>query len=460
MTTNDIGANTNLQLDLELFTCGLLKYFPLNIKSMILAGELLFDAYYTLIKQKRSTYNFAELKEINLVLIGNPDDKKSNALQVISNIKNTYGNKVIVGVNKCVICIFIIGVPRIIKLICSGYSKPQELIDNFDIANSGMYWSNEGFYISPFAKFANDIGQVLPNPQCGTRAKLHNLINYKKKGLDLSEYIKEYPFNYVNYSMIQAKFVQKKAYMINKNLTGLRPRYHKGFLQNAFQIKDFDSENFDWDGKLQLLQKESFIGTDFQLDRHRDKHGELNDYIHQTPINLTQPGLYRDLLIKGTITHVKKGDIRVGPFICLAVSDPDSIKLIKNISEFATKQIKIGINNYDDKQYETCILNSRALTPLEAELFNVECSLFKNGEQNPEIKSFADSNNLHLYISVRQDECFFHDLKTNNEEQMFFSPEYLAANLNKEVIVALTVHNNMSRYQTVYKTVFKLVTIL
>ena len=266
------------ELDLDWFTCGILKHIPLDDSTMIFAGGLLFDAYYAHIHKTKQSYDLEKLKDIDLFLIGTQEQKILNVIKVYGNLKSAYGeSNIIIGVDRAVISIYIKGFARIVQLVCTNYSKPNEVIDNFDMAHVAMYYSDKSFYTSLFAKISVQLKKVLTNPNCGNRAKPSRLVKYKSRGMDISEYIKEFPFNIVNYEAIYKKESNSLFYKQTKNLTMFEFEYEnlkslgtaitKNYVADKLSLELLEipetvtKDNFEWTNEIEWSGDFEYLPT-------------------------------------------------------------------------------------------------------------------------------------------------------------------------------------------------------
>lgn len=449
--SNGIGTmcQLNPELDLDYFTCGLLKYIPLDYNSMIFSGGLLFDAYYARVHETKSTYDLQELKDIDLFLFGSEEIKISNVQKIVGNLQLAYGaHKVFIGVSRAVCTICIVGLPRIVQIICTNYEKPEQVIDNFDMAHVAMYYSDKGFHATPFAKLSVQIKQVLQNPKCSKRAKPSRLIKYKSRGMDISEYIKEFPFNIFNPDAVYKKTSESLYYRQTKNLTIIGDKdiesdcedvefikSMKIFLRNKLGLQfltiDKDNskwvENIEWFGDFEYLQpKENFLSESNQIQI--DSYGSDEFYsaiVHKTPSHssLKIRNLYSDLMVTGKIAHVIKeagGISEYFYYMIWTVEDPDTIELVKQAVKVCVDDLAIGENSREF--YETGILDSLALSNEERVLYNVENfphDKYANAELTEKVNQCAGLSGLYLFSPVYPEKFHPTDLMNMDNNDKF-----------------------------------------
>jgi len=356
-----------------------------------------------------------------LFLIGPEEKKISNTMGTIEKLKSAFGTENVAICNwKSVISIYIAGVPRIVQLICTNYSKPNEVIDNFDLAHVTMYWDGKEFYVSPFAYWACKEKKVLPNPKCNNRAKLVRLIKYKLRGLDITDYVREFPFTKHNLHEISDKDREKQIYSETNNLTK-KSRIKIGVSWNNAQrlcvgkigkapVANDDytwMQTVNWSGNFKYLQqKEQFLQEDnLKIEIYLNDVEYYTGFVckYSTDLSNNQK-LYKDILVSGKITKLIKefGGVSNGfYYVILNIEDEITIELVKNAVKLAVNDLSIGSEFLDF--YETCILDSQFLTPEEKLLFNVKKfphEKYKNTELTEAINQTVDSNGFYLFAPV------------------------------------------------------------
>jgi len=430
---------TIFELDLDWFTCGILKHIPLDESTVIFAGGLLFDAYYAYVHQTKSTYDLEELKDIDLFLMG-PEEKKISIVKtIIENLQLAYGeSNVVVGVDRAVITICIVGLPRMVQIICTNYEKAEQVIDNFDMAHVAMYYSNKGFFATPFAKLSVSTKQVLPNPKCGKRAKPARLLKYKSRGMDISQYIKEFPFNVVNFAQIYKKNNERNKYIESKNLSEWSKKATKindyiiyimsflGLRQLKFNKNSLEwTEQIEWSGNFEYLQpKENFLSesNSLKIDR-RDDNNFYVAFAHKTPSIISSSRtseLYSDFMCTGKMTHLIKESGGMSDYfyyLIWTVEDPDTIELIKQVVKLCVDDL--AVDEKSREFYETCILDSQALTPEERILYNVKNfphDKYANAELSEKVLSCANLPGLFLFAPIYPEKFILTLFVDDNEE--------------------------------------------
>ncbi len=406
---NTIDHFANPELDLDYFTCGLLKYIPLDINLMIFSGGLLFDAYYCLTHNTKSSYDLNKLKDIDLFLFGPEKEKELKFNQIVKNLKTTYGDaNVKVGCNRSVISIFICGIPRIVQLVLTNYSNAQEIIDNFDMAHVAMYYSDKGFYASPFSKMSVQLKQVLPNPKCGKRAKFCRLIKYKSRGMDIGPYIKEFPFTTITPNVIHTKQKQQELYSQSENLTK-KIQISKFFNSNGrlFGVESYHNYNHDiiWSGDFGYVGvKENFLSQNILTKTIKSDDHQYYSF-HVTKNNLTSQML--KIHVKNIIKE-KGGLVNYFYYMIWTIPDPETVEFVKEMIKFSVQNL--NIKPEERTFYETPILNSAALSAEEKELFNVNNfphTKYSNIELTNAINQCVSSNEVCFFSPLYPEKCEF-----------------------------------------------------
>ena len=446
----------NPELNLDWFTCGLLNYIPLEQNTLIFTGGLLFDAYYAHVHQTQSTYDLEELRDIDLFLMGTKEKKIQIVQTIFTNLKEAYGeSRVVVGVDRAVISIYIAGLPRIVQIICTNYEKAEQVIDNFDMAHVAMYYSDKGFFPTPFAKLSVNIKRVLPNPKCSKRAKPARLIKYQSRGMDVSEYIKEFPFNVVNHEAVYKKERESLYYRQTKNFTVIGDKNLESecesddegtkaqkmfdgesmrvYLKKKFgiQLLKISNDNLgwvdhiEWSGDFEYLQpKENFLSESNQLQIDSQDCGEFYTAVaHKTPGNSSKKfrNIYSDLMVTGKLVHVIKeagGMSEYFYYLIWTVQDPDTIELIKQVVAACVSDL--AINENSKEFYETCILDSQALSPEERVLYNVENfphDKYSNAELKEKIAQCVNLPELCLFAPIYPEK--FHSAPMINDDEKY-----------------------------------------
>lgn len=435
----------NHELDLDYFTCGLLKYIPLDINSIIFSGGLLFDAYYCHAYKTKSSYDLNKIKDIDLFLIGSNEKKKQNTIQIIETLEKVFGNsKIRIGLNCSVISIFIIGIPRIVQIVCTNYLNALDVIDNFDFAHVAMYYSSQGFYASPFAKMSIQLKQVLHNPKYGKRAKFSRLIKYKSRGMDISSYIEEFPFTTITCGIVYIKQCQQEIYTSTENL--ITPMLSiKNFFLNMkpFNIEPFIIDDVIWSGDFNYFgDKENFLlNNSLSVGIKKDDDQYYSSYILKN--NLTS--LMLNIHIKNIIKE-KGGMNNYFYYMIWTISNPNLIELIKEM-------IKVGVNDLKIKPeerlfFETPILDSLGLSSEEKILFNVENfphSKYSNYELTEAINQCKSLNEFCFFAPIYPEKCEFINkdceilLKNFSDDQLDLTDFLPESGTN--AIIGLTVKN-------------------
>ncbi len=470
------------ELDLDYFTCGLLKLIPLDSNSVVFTGGLLFDAYYAHVHQTKPSYDLQDLKDIDLFLIGTEENKILITANIISNLKLAYGDEnVCPSIQHSVISIYIVGIPRIVQLICTNYLKPDEVINSFDFAHVAMHVTGNGFYASPFAKMAIQLKKVLPNPNCGKRAKLSRLIKYASRGLDISDYVKEFPITTNDASQIIKKFDEKIIYENTKNLVDIEHYNINDFVFYKLNktLLDMHEKTWptqvNWSGDFRYIQpKENFLHDFNKLDivglRINDNeyytslvgkkviYENQNQAIEATKINkqISNETIFFDFIVKAKLKKIIFGPVKIDDYkgewsyhVIWTLCEQEQIEFVKNV-------IKTGITDLAVQDgflefYETGILDSQALSPEEKTIFNVSNfphEKYANSELTEEINKCAKSNEFCLFVTIYRDKLPIDKVPIPNEEQLDYHEKiklkydkFLTDKLDRDVYIVFQVKN-------------------
>ena len=143
-----------------------------------------------------------------------------------------------------------------------------------------------------------------------------------------------------------------------------------------------------------------------RVDTHGD--GEFyTSYANMTPIDPDDDGYqmpYSDLMVTGKILYLIKELGGKSEYFYLAiwtVEDPETINLIKQTVKACVEEL--SIESKYKKFYETCILDSKALSSEERILFNVENfphDKYANEELSKKISQCANLPGLYLFAPI------------------------------------------------------------
>ncbi len=419
--SNTFSNNLSNDLSLDELTYGIIGLIPLDINSMIFSGGLVFDAYWNknFNINVNTTYDPTQLKDIDLFLFGPTNKVRENILTVVDIIKKKYGKaNVHVGLDRSVITIIIIGIPRIVQLICTGKHTANEVIEDFDLAHVMLYWSNAGLYVSPFALVSMGLRQILPNPKAKKTAKFSRLIKYNSRGLGLEKYIDEFQFIRVDKSKIFQLNQLIRQYKCTNNLKSVEWSSSQALFNNLnlplekFKIESVElSGNFDYVGS-----NEVFLDVDYVIKNVNDKKvsGKLfniNQLVKIKPGTELSfphrvPARY-DFVFAGEIVCYEYNDQIVtsvynynrldeynGPYVMVvAIENP---RVISSILQYLEKMM-YSLGEY--KQYgTTCLFDSAVLTSEQKVFFNVNHAnrygLFADVKDN-----FVNSNKLYIAVT-------------------------------------------------------------
>ena len=215
------------------YTFGLDKVIPWENNNFVFSGGLLYDII---------TERFDEnLMDIDLFFYGSEDAKINTFKQILRNLE-THNYKYLVGIVKSVVYVFIQGIPRIIQLIFTSCTSPEEIINNFDLTHIQSYWDGHDY----FAK-TKSISDIMTHQTNSTRdenefkIKPYRLIKYLERNVNAEKILyDDYNFilNIEEYYGLAKYRAQKKFYSETKNLTMVQKHNHN--LNN--NIKD----NFEY----------------------------------------------------------------------------------------------------------------------------------------------------------------------------------------------------------------------
>lgn len=234
--------------------------------------------------------NLQLLSDIDLFFYGNNKYKIQILTQIMNNLANAK-YKYLVGFNKSVVYIFIQGIPRIIQLIFTSKSCPEEIIDSFDLTHLQSFWDGHNLYSNPITikQFNNNLTLINPTRY---KVKPSRLIKYLKRGLDVNELL----YSDYNFILDKSEFFnlskckrQNELYTQTNNLTTIddinKTNFESDFidfLTSAFWCKILtldklkfliDNNYYLIDNKMEIKEK---ISNDCKLE---DLFGDLEDYL-------------------------------------------------------------------------------------------------------------------------------------------------------------------------------------
>jgi len=249
----------------------------------IWSGGLLYD---TIIDRKDSMNS---LMDIDLFFYGNNEYKLKILSQILVNLTNGKF-KYLVGFNKSIVYIFIQGIPRIIQLIFTAKSSPQEIINTFDLTHlQSFYNGNELYSLSTTIDgFKNRLTSKNPTYD---KVKPSRLIKYLKRGVNVDELLYS-DYNFIlddkQYWDFRKHLKQTKIYQESNNLiintnnqTVDFETYFEPILSLGFSCKIITKDKLKYlmdnnyclnDNKIIIKEKNS-NGIEFT-----DLLGDLKDY--------------------------------------------------------------------------------------------------------------------------------------------------------------------------------------
>lgn len=387
----------NPELELDRVTCGLLKLIPLD-NSVVFSGDLLIDAYIALLNDTEANMSWDEFKFIDLYLIGSQDVQFAKALEILKILRDKFTeSKAIVGTldyyEPRVIVVPIVGIPRAIKLIYTNFKNFDELTNSFNLAHQAMYYTNTGFYISPFAKISIEKKQLEPNPFWSNRAPINDIIKYKlRNNMKIDSYIEQIVFtdvdsyNKINKTNYEGKL--RKLYKNSNNLTScFRDPYNSlGSIRLSYRLGParWDKIPEIWTtSNFKPNEKENYL-TD-KLKELTFEKKEIMDQILYHVTFKTNINKYRYLVVKAKIKNfsVITDPCKYSFNVVWEISDPENIKFIKSIiRQFVDKLESESINCF-----QNFLIDSKALSQEEKVKFNTI-----NNSKLLERKNIQDQN--------------------------------------------------------------------
>ena len=190
------------------YTFGLDKVIPWEDSNFIFSGGLLYDIL---------TNKFdKELMDIDLFFYGDYKEKHKTINKLLDNLdKEQY--YYLIGYKSSVIYIFIQGIPRIIQLIMTNKTEPEQIINSFDLTHVMSYSDGNKIYSN-----LETIEQIKNKNTSINIIHKNRLIKYFEKGLDIEKIIYS-DYNFILDSIESKKIVntqkQKNLYKFTNNLT-------------------------------------------------------------------------------------------------------------------------------------------------------------------------------------------------------------------------------------------------
>lgn len=224
----------NFLKNLGKYTFGLDKVIPWENGGFVFSGGLLHNII-------KDNFNL-ELTDIDLFFYGSIESKKNTLNDILNNLDMNQYNYLF-GYVGSVIYIFVQGIPRIIQLIMTDKSGPEEIIDGFDLIHLQFYSDGNKIFATQKTIELLKTGSI---EFTGTHKVKHRLIKHFEKGNDgLKEIIYSTDAFILNSSCV-AKLLfekkQKKLYKTTYNLTiysDLTPINFNKFDRTKIELKDY-----------------------------------------------------------------------------------------------------------------------------------------------------------------------------------------------------------------------------
>jgi len=172
---------TNL---LNKHTNGLSSHIPFESDNIVFSGSLLFD----IINDKYSP----DHKDIDLFLIGSPEDKLSVINTIIKNIKDA-GMVPMIYVYMSIVQIIISDNSRCIQLICTNFKEAKEVTDSFDMTYLMAYYHCGKLYASN--KCISAYKTCVTNINASSRNNALRIYKALKNGMKCCDYNLNYFVN-------------------------------------------------------------------------------------------------------------------------------------------------------------------------------------------------------------------------------------------------------------------------
>jgi hypothetical protein len=286
-------------------TKDILDCIPFTYGNIIFSGGLLFDNI-----TKHKLFDVDKLADIDLFIFGDDDQKLKTIQKIVDNLKNEYD--IVMGVNRSVIDIFIIGVPRIVQIICTNYRTAHEVIDNFDLCHLMSYFDGNNMIITPKAKecILNNYAKL--NEKYEKRLKYSRIVKTISRGLNVDKLLQNvHLFLQHDYDHYEKYIEQVKYYVDTHNLTH---SFYQRQIFELFQLNEYDSKNIVLNGNFDNYTQSTMSDNDI----HEDHIKDLNIIDSGSNINRTlkmfKLSKYNNLLIKGRVISTCANDrYRVGP---------------------------------------------------------------------------------------------------------------------------------------------------
>lgn len=226
--------DANFKNNLGKYTFGLNNVIPWENGGFVFSGGLLSDIV-------KNNFN-AELMDIDLFLYGSTESKINTLNKLLDNLDLNQYNYIF-GCNGSVIYIMVQGISRLIQLIMTKKTKPEEIIDGFDFTHLQIYYDGNKIFGTEKA-----IEQIKTNMTefTETHEVQQRLIKYFEKGICNLEKIIYSTDKFILHKKTLKKLMNeralKKLYKTTHNLTiytDLTPINFNNFDINKIDLKKY-----------------------------------------------------------------------------------------------------------------------------------------------------------------------------------------------------------------------------
>ncbi len=182
------------KLELNYWTKDLFNFLPLELDLMVFSGPLLVKAYMYKFKQLHLPESHDKLEFLDVYLTGPGELQCERIYQMEQALTGSRAKSIMKKTNEPMpLYIGLLKGSIVIRIHQTPHMKTSDLLKSFVFAHECMYCTNVDFYLSSHAEFSIKANQVYPNFIPGSRANLTEIKNASAHGLDISEYIEEYP---------------------------------------------------------------------------------------------------------------------------------------------------------------------------------------------------------------------------------------------------------------------------
>lgn len=290
--------------------------------------------------------NSNELVDIDLFIIGTPEEKKVMVDKIISNLTEVFGfSNIIFKICGSVGYVFIKGIPRIIQLICWGNSSTTHLdvITHFDfdyLKSIIKYDEKSNSYIcySMDCAVRSNESKEATTSMNSKKIKPYRFVKAKSNNFDISSF-GPIDFGANDYYVISKNILAKEYYTSTSNLT-----------------TDIANLDFDLDNLFGVKSNQELI-----LNGSFDTYcinPKLAPRIKSLSCKLTQSVDIFDeqkIVLRAKILSLNKYDFGAGNHLIILIDNPETINLI---NQFATNSNNL-INSVACKQVKTsCIVKN------------------------------------------------------------------------------------------------------